>query len=94
MPKVRLNYELTFFNSLIGKFFAALRAGINLNENHRTHPRYVSALSNLFAYWISLDQEAKKKVIPDERMLAVAFEELKNLGCPGTLQDVRKWAVE
>jgi hypothetical protein len=46
------SHELTFS---IGKFFAALRAGINLPEHPRQHPRYISGLANLFAYWVGLD---------------------------------------
>ena len=83
------SHELTFS---IGKFFAALRAGINLHEHHRQHPRYISGLANLFTYWVGLDQDSKKKVIPDERMLAVATQEIKNLGCPNTLEEIKKWA--
>lgn len=49
-------------------------------------------MANLFAYWVGLDQDSKKKVIPDERMLAVATQEIKNLGCPNTLEEIKKWA--
>lgn len=46
----------------------------------------------MFAYWVGLDQDSKKKVIADERMLAVATHEMKNLGCPNTLEEIKKWA--
>lgn len=74
------------------KFFAAVRAAVNLRENHKTHPRYVSGLAYLFAFWINYGAEIKA-VIGDERLYDVAANEIKELGCPVTIEDVRKWAI-
>ena len=70
---------------------AASRAGINLHENHNLHPKYVSALAHLFAYWISISGDERKKIVPDERLLQVAVEELVALGCPGSLEELKNW---
>ena len=74
-------------------FFAALRGAINLHEQHRSHPRYVSGLAYLFAFWINFGKDYAT-VVGDARLYEVASEEIKALGCPGTLADVRKWAQE
>jgi hypothetical protein len=77
----------------IGKLFAALRAGINLQECHVTNPRRIAALAKLFAHWISLDDAAKLvQAGNDERMLAVAKEEIEKLECPQSLAAIREWA--
>jgi len=76
----------------LGKLFAAIRAGINLQECHVTNPRRIAALAKLFAHWISLDDAAKLSQAGDERMLAVAKEEMEKLGCPQSLAAIREWA--
>lgn len=75
------------------KFFAALRASINLHEHHKNHPFYLSGLAHLFAFWIKHGAEIKA-VIGDERLYEVAAQEVKSLGCPASLEDVRKWTQE
>lgn len=70
-----------------------MRAGINLHEHHQTAPRYVSGLAYLFAFWIQYGKDYAS-VIGDARLYEVAEAELKALGCPSNLADVRKWAQE
>lgn len=61
------------------KFFAAVRAAINLHEHHQNHPRYVSGLAYLFTFWINYGAEMKS-VIGDDRLYEVAAQEIKALG--------------
>jgi hypothetical protein len=80
-------------HSSASKFFAALRASINLHEHHKNHPFYLSGLAYFFAFWIKHGAEIKA-VIGDERLYEVAAQEVKSLGCPASIEDVRKWVYE
>jgi hypothetical protein len=53
----------------------------------------VSGLAYLFAFWIQYGKDYAS-VIGDARLYEVAEAELKALGCPSNLADVRKWAQE
>lgn len=71
-------------------FFTALRAGINLNEHYPRNPRRLSGTAFLFAFWIKHGEDYRT-VIGDSRLYEVAAHEIKALGCPSTLEEVRKW---
>lgn len=71
---------------------AALKSAICLFEEHKNHPRTISALAKLFNYWLGLSDEEKLKVCAnDQRVLEVACEEMATMGCPSNLADIAGW---
>jgi len=79
-------------NDGLGKFLAALKSAICLKEKHPTHAKTAGALVKLFKQWLNMRDEDKLSACKaDQRILAVAVDELAQLGCPADQGKLAAW---